>query len=155
MHILRPATRYRLGIIALFLVIVTFGVILFRESILELAIVKNWPTLSELALRIGADPNYRDEDVPMLSSAAYVGSATIVHQLVSSGADINAADGLGETALMSATEGGYQDIVRFLLNNGAKIDAKNRNGDTALSIAVSHKRLDIAALIRTESKSNP
>ena len=58
-----------------------------------------------------------------------------VHLAVELGADVNAADQDGETALHSAAYRGANAIIEFLVGKGARLDPKDRYGQTPLSIA--------------------
>jgi hypothetical protein len=58
-----------------------------------------------------------------------------VRLLLDRGADINASDVYGYTALLRAAEGGHTDNVRLLLDRGADINVSDDNGHTALSLA--------------------
>jgi len=51
------------------------------------------------------------------------------------GADINAADGKGYTALHGAAVRGDNDMIAFLVSKGAKIDAVTKTGDTIADMA--------------------
>ena len=88
------------------------------------------------------------DGTPMLVIAA---GSTIpytagVRLLLSKGADANAADKNGKTALMAAVHRGNiiggegQQCVTELLNAGANPDALDNRGDTALHIAARHGR---------------
>jgi ankyrin repeat protein len=57
--------------------------------------------------------------------AATNGSATVIRKLLDAGADPNAADPSGETALMTATRSGSIDAVKALLQHGADVKAKD------------------------------
>jgi uncharacterized protein len=50
------------------------------------------------------------------------------------GADINAANQTGETALIGAARVGDNDIVQYLVDKGADINAENKYGQTAWTI---------------------
>ena len=57
--------------------------------------------------------------------------------LLDRGADVNAKDLLGETALWrTILEDGHMDIMNALLDKGADINAKNYAGETVLMRAV-------------------
>ena len=51
------------------------------------------------------------------------------------GADVNATDNQGETALHGAAQKGYDHVVQFLADHGAKLDAKDKKGRTPLDAA--------------------
>ncbi len=55
--------------------------------------------------------------------------------LVELGADLNAQDNQGQTALMMASILGYVQAVRFLRARGADVSLKDKNGKTALDLA--------------------
>lgn len=68
-----------------------------------------------------------------LMSAAIAGSVEAMTLLIGNGADVNAQNTFGTTALMmSATQ---PDKVRLLLARGAKVDIASKQGRTALFIA--------------------
>jgi ankyrin repeat protein len=56
--------------------------------------------------------------------------------LLKAGADINAGDGRGETALHGAAQQGWDEVVQYLYDHGAKIDAKDSKGLTPLDAAM-------------------
>ena len=51
------------------------------------------------------------------------------------GADVNAANDSGDTALHAAAYSGYNTIIPFLLEKGANINAKTKRGDTPFLVA--------------------
>ena len=55
--------------------------------------------------------------------------------LLHGGANINAADQDGYTALLAASERGHADAVNFLLSQGAHINARNKAGNTSMALA--------------------
>src|SRR5580698_7872224 len=52
------------------------------------------------------------------------------------GADVNAADNQGETALHGAAQKGWDQVVQFLVDHGAKLDIKDKRGRTPLDAAM-------------------
>ena len=58
--------------------------------------------------------------------------ADIIKLLVEKGADINAQDGRGCTALMRAAYIGYPELVNFLLEHGADKSVKDYEGNLAI-----------------------
>jgi ankyrin repeat protein len=97
----------------------------------------------------GADPNIRtNQDTTPLMVAAGIGhlpgmsrsteenALEAVKLCVELGADVNAANKTGDTALHGAAWRHFADsIVQYLVDHGAKIDAKNNRGWTPLVIA--------------------
>ena len=55
--------------------------------------------------------------------------------LLHGGANINATDQDGFTALLAASERGHADVVNFLLPQGAHINARNKAGNTSMTLA--------------------
>jgi ankyrin repeat protein len=51
------------------------------------------------------------------------------------GADVNAIDNQGDTALHGAAQKGFDQVVRFLADRGAKLDIKDKKGRTPLDAA--------------------
>ena len=52
------------------------------------------------------------------------------------GADVNAADNQGDTALHGAAQKGWDQVVQFLVDHGAKLDVKDKKGRTPLDAAM-------------------
>jgi ankyrin repeat protein len=55
---------------------------------------------------------------------------------LTAGADVNAVDSRGQTALIGAAEKGYDKVIQFLADHGAKLDLKDKQGKTALDAAL-------------------
>jgi ankyrin repeat protein len=58
-----------------------------------------------------------------------------VQVLVELGADVNAVEDEGWTALHAATLAGHETVARYLLDHGAKLNAKSKLGQTPLGVA--------------------
>ncbi len=67
--------------------------------------------------------------------------------LASAGADVNAADETGATALMQAAKVGNEDLVQALLKAGAKVNAVDKKGRTAVMIASDEDKPGVARLL--------
>jgi hypothetical protein len=98
---------------------------------------------AELALKAGADVNYRDEDGnTALHAACLLKNRDVLGFLVKKGADVNAKNKLGETPLMMvAAATGDAGMGLDLIDGGARAKEKNTGGLTALEIA----RIELAA----------
>ena len=74
-----------------------------------------------------------DHDITPLMYAAEIGSLEAMRLLLDHGADVNAQNGFGSTALMWSVSDAAK--VRLLLDNGAEVNTTARTGRTALIIA--------------------
>ena len=90
-----------------------------------------------------------------LINEAINGDVDVVRALLEKGANVNAKDSDGETALMKAAYYGYADVVRVLIEKGASADAKNRLGETALQLARLKNRADIVDLLQNALQKDP
>ena len=88
-----------------------------------------WPAvLVTAALCLAAGPQGADSPV---ADAAMRGDRQAVRELLAGGADVNAAQGDGMTALHWASERGDSELARMLLHAGAAIDPATRIGGYA------------------------
>jgi ankyrin repeat protein len=79
--------------------------------------------------------------------AAGQGNLEVVRYLLDEGADINAREKLGHTALAEAAYFGHLDVIKELLLRGADINTVTDDG-TALDIAVSRNNTAVADLLK-------
>jgi hypothetical protein len=84
---------------------------------------------------------------PPLVLAAREGRVNAVRYLLDQGADANASDNAGNTALAEATYYGQIGVIKELLGRGARINALSNNG-TALDIALSRSNNEVAELLK-------
>ncbi len=104
-----------------------------------------------LLLEKGADANKptTDHTTPLAAAATGQGArfsggedrpeAEFIEALklcVDKGADVNAANDRGDTAMHGAAARGADQIIQFLADHGAKMDLKNKAGRTPLDIAM-------------------
>ncbi len=89
-----------------------------------------------------AAPTATEEDsasaTSPLAAAVERGDAVAVIQLLSGGADPNAADSTGATAVHAAAEQGSVEVARLLVEAGASVSAARGDGKSPLGIAAGH-----------------
>jgi uncharacterized protein len=100
----------------------------------------------------GADPSLTDraKNTPLIMAAGFAEGIThavdrpqqddkdaleAVRAAVELGADVNATNDIGDTAIHGAAYVGADDIIQFLAEKGAKVDTENVYGQTAWTIA--------------------
>ncbi|NPA58483.1 MAG: ankyrin repeat domain-containing protein [Aquificae bacterium] len=83
----------------------------------------------------------------MLIVSAQLGDVERVKLALAKGADVNAQDDKGGTALHWAVFYGHGDIVRLLLMHGANPDIKDRNGITPVDVARINGRKEMLKIL--------
>src|SRR5690606_18944656 len=108
-------------------------------------------------LDAGANPDVRDvyRYTPLMRAVKRATEPTergaVIDLLLASGADLNAVEQAGQTALMHAAHAGNSGAVQRLLAAGANVEARAVDNRDALHIAFSRGNLEIArALARAE-----
>jgi ankyrin repeat protein len=86
-------------------------------------------------LRGGADPNVRWLNRPPINLAAFNGFVEITRALIEAGADLEARDSSGNTALGEAAAQGHADVTKLLIAAGAKVGVRGRESKTPLEFA--------------------
>jgi len=79
--------------------------------------------------------------------AAREGDIEAVKRLLAKGADVNAKDNWGITALMWTAWPGHTEIVNLLISKGADVNAKDKNGRTALMEAAAGGHTEIVEML--------
>jgi|GEM_PF-942280 len=82
-----------------------------------------------------------------LHEAARTGNTALLGEMLQRGADANAKDSQGHTALMMAAKAGQLDAARLLLDAGADVNAFAHGGRTALIEATEQGGVGIAKLL--------
>lgn len=92
-----------------------------------------------------ADVNFRDPatGTTALDHAVQNGNQEMVQFLIARGADVNASEKDGHTALMQLDDDATPDLLWDLINAGAKINHQNSYGTTALMTVASQKNSEI------------
>ncbi|HTA71472.1 MAG TPA: ankyrin repeat domain-containing protein [Bryobacteraceae bacterium] len=89
-----------------------------------------------LAAGIGSGPNQSRRGIAVIDFGKVEPESQVlgtVQTAVSLGADVNVANGDGDTALHGAAVLGYDTVVQFLADHGAQLNAKNKRGLTPLA----------------------
>jgi ankyrin repeat protein len=85
---------------------------------------------------------------PALRKAAQDGQMATVKELLEKGANVNARDEAGRTALLwVAPARDNPEMVKFLIDKGADVNAKDNAGETALMIASSQSNPGIVTAL--------
>lgn len=105
--------------------------------------------LMRVLLAHGADPNIktRNNTTPLMAAAGLnwvdisslgseEASIEAITLCLERGADINAANDLGETAMHGAAQRGADKVVRFLAAHGANLEPKDKQGRTPMDEAI-------------------
>jgi ankyrin repeat protein len=95
----------------------------------------------------GANINSRSNGCMPLFIAAGEGRSDVVRYLLAEGADVNAREQLGDTALTEAAYYGHVALVKELLAHGADVNAIGNDG-TALDIALNRNNSAVADLLK-------
>jgi CubicO group peptidase (beta-lactamase class C family) len=82
-----------------------------------------------------------------LHAAAFSGDVPAVRAQIAAGADLNARDAYGSTALIVAATFGHPEVARVLVEAGADLDVQNSDGSTALHAAAFLGRTEIVQML--------
>jgi hypothetical protein len=102
-----------------------------------------------------AGPGLQDErrlEAPMSAEKALPREASqdraeVAKLLLDGGADVNAADQSGRTALMHASLRGHDELAAILVRRGADVNLPDKRGTTSLMVAVEKNNVGIVRLI--------
>ncbi|MEP7305258.1 MAG: ankyrin repeat domain-containing protein [Acidobacteriota bacterium] len=98
----------------------------------------NGTTALMIAAGAGQAAQADDEEVEGGGSASTAIEA--IKLCLSRGADVNAVNNSGDTALHGAAAKGADPIIRFLVEKGAKLDVENYQGLTPLQVAMGSRK---------------
>lgn len=118
------------------------------------------PEATRILLSKGSDPNAvtrnpRFQVRPLHSCVAgpdVQARLAIAEALLKAGADVNARQSGGYTALHSAAMHGDLALARLLVENGADLDQASDEGKTALDFAQEHGKKEMAAWLTEQRK---
>jgi ankyrin repeat protein len=90
--------------------------------------------VTRLLLQKGTDVNFRDPSSGERPLMAAVGGGMLdtAGALIAMGADVNAQDQSGRTALMRASTQTNSGFITLLVDHGARVNARDSSGNTAL-----------------------
>lgn len=112
------------------------------KSAIHYAAMRGGPDAVRLLARLGADVNEVDTFggyAPLHLAAAHCNRQIVQDTcavLLAAGADVNARNKWGGTALWSAAISGRGDLAEFLLRHGADLDIRDQEGKTVLMFVV-------------------
>ena len=110
-----------------------------------------------LLAQAGANVNTRaepEDDTPLISAATSGNPSTIL-TLLHHGAEMDAVQRSGRTAVLAAAYFGDLDATRTLINEGASLDIMDSDGYTALRCAIQWGHPEVAlALLQTRIRVN-
>jgi ankyrin repeat protein len=110
------------------------------KTAMAFALEQGHTDLAERLMDAGLPPNAND----LLVDAAFRGNLAVVRQLLARGADIEAPDAAGDSALVGAAWGGRDDALLELLDRGASL---TRSGNAALLRAANSGKTSIVRLL--------
>jgi len=96
---------------------------------------------------IADNQNFMPENAALLIALSEPEPGARVLQLIQEGADVNAKDREGKTALIIAAEKNLPEVVKLLVAAGADINAKDKQKRTALVVAVEAGNVEVVKLL--------
>ena len=100
-----------------------------------------------LALMVITGNSATGTDTGVFLKSVKSGDYAEVKRLIAEGADVNAENKKGSTALMWASGEGHPEVVRLLVDAGADVNAQNNKGYTASMWASYYGQKEVAQLL--------
>jgi len=100
-----------------------------------------------LAILIITDSFVSASDTELLFRSVRRDDYFKVKRLIEEGADVNAQNNYGDTALMIASKRGHTEVAKLLIEEGADVNAQDTLGNTALLWASRSGHTDIVKLL--------
>ncbi|MEZ0260644.1 MAG: ankyrin repeat domain-containing protein [Alphaproteobacteria bacterium] len=118
---------------------------------LRVAVQQGTPGMAKRAIDNGANVQQTIQDgarkAPLLTIAAERGFADIAALLVEKGANVNAKDTFGDTAIVKAVENDWPKVVAVLAAKGAAVNTINANGQSLMDRAIATYAHDTAGIL--------
>lgn len=118
---------------------------------LRVAVQQGTAGLAQRAIENGANIQQIIEDgarkAPLLLIAAERGFADIAGLLLEQGANVNAKDTFGDTAIVKAVENDWPKVVAVLAAKGAEVNTINANGQSLMDRAIATYAHDTAGIL--------
>jgi ankyrin repeat protein len=128
-----------------------------NHSSLRIAVINSHVEVVSYLLNAGANVdvvNWKGRTLLTEISSSKKCQATVMRLLLDHGANIDAQDNHGWTALITAMLAENTDAVKLLLENDANTMIRDNENQTALDIATHQNFIEIANLIRHHDKQN-
>ena len=109
---------------------------------------------TKLFVQNGSDVNMFVGGISPLMYAAASSDVAKVSLIMDAGADKEAEDHEGNTALYYAASSGNIKITRFLVRNGVNLHHKNNTQQTPYDMAVQTRKQEVAKFLREEAQRN-
>lgn len=116
----------------------------FRERVFIASVARALAEAGESVTRVDVE---RALLPVLMCSAAGLGDTTALERLIASGAEVDAADYDGRTALHLAAAEGQLAAASLLLGKGARVGVVDRWGETPIVDAVRHRQRPLVALL--------
>lgn len=123
------------------------------QTPVDLAILAGRTQVADVLLAKGAALDASQ----LLLQAAHKGvpDRDILRYLMQQGADLEARDSAGDTALLISIRLGNHRLASHLVRNGASVQVSDARGVSALALAESLQRTDIAHMLRRQGARGP
>jgi len=101
-----------------------------------------WIVLAVACLALAAC----DKNTPLMDKVV-AGDKAAVSELIAKGADVNAKNNYGWTALSHAARAGNAQLVKLLLEHGADVNSRDQSGWTPLMRAAMKGHVDVVRVL--------